>query len=284
MGYLALILAAAVILGAAALAVCGCLYVGEHLRIGGGNVEIAGETEEEKTPEEAEKAPAEEEKVPEEYVFGEPVEESGRVEDDRFDGAVFLGDSRTEGLELFGGLSHGDFYWHRGLSVFAADGEEHRYFDVGGEKLTLLEALGAKSYCAVYLMLGVNELGYPPESYERALGELVERIVEAQPEAVVYLQTMPPVNDRAATENGLPEYECCENVDRFNEIIVKTAEEKRVALLDTASCYRGEDGQLPEELTRDGVHFSFDGYTRWAEYLRTHVIDPERYFYWRDAK
>ena len=41
-----------------------------------------------------------------------PVEESDPVADDSFfDDAVFLGDSRTEGFELFSGMKHGDFYW-----------------------------------------------------------------------------------------------------------------------------------------------------------------------------
>ncbi len=131
-------------------------------------------------------------------------------------------------------------------------------------------------------MLGINELGYPVSSFESALSELVGKIVLAQPEAVIYLEILPPVNDVKARENGLPEYETAANVEKFNQVIIKIAGKERVVLLDIASCLRDSEGQLPEELTRDGVHFSADGYSRWADYLRTHTMEPERYFYNRN--
>ena len=142
----------------------------------------------------------------------------------------------------------------------------------------------AKQYAAVYLMLGINELGYSVSSFELALSELVGKIVLAQPEAVIYLETLPPVNDAKARENGLPKYETAANVEKFNQVIVKVAGKERVALLDTAPCLRDSEGQLPEKLTRDGVHFSAGGYVRWSDYLRTHTMEPERYFYNRNER
>lgn len=211
------------------------------------------------------------------YEFGKAVPESERVDDTFFDNAVFLGDSRTEGLQLFSGLHNGDFYWKRGMNVFRAVDENRKYFTVNGKEVSLVGTLAEKSYSAVYLMLGINELGYTPKEYERGLGILLDSIIAAQPNAVIYLQTMPPINDEKAKEYG-NEWERTEYVDNFNEVIVRLAKEKRVALLDTASVYRGPDGQLPSELTADGVHFTSKGYGRWADYLRTHVLDPEAYF------
>ena len=211
------------------------------------------------------------------YEFGKAVPESERVDDTFFDNAVFLGDSRTEGLQLFSGLHNGDFYWKRGMNVFRAVDENRKYFTVNGKEVSLVGTLAEKSYSAVYLMLGINELGYTPKEYERGLGILLDSIIAAQPNAVIYLQTMPPINDEKAEEYG-NEWERTEYVDNFNEVIVRLAKEKRVALLDTASVYRGPDGQLPSELTADGVHFTSKGYGRWADYLRTHVLDPEAYF------
>ena len=56
------------------------------------------------------------------------------------------------------------------------------------------------------------------------------------------------------------------------------AAEKKVVLLNTAEAYLGEDGQLPAELASDGCHFAYSAYKHWADYLRRHVIDQERYF------
>lgn len=213
------------------------------------------------------------------YQFGTPLEESEGVEDDSFfDSSVFLGDSRTEGLELFSGLKHGDFYWARGMTVFKADSEDYRPFEIDGKKYSMVEALALKQYDNVYIMLGVNELGYPAESYESGLGKLLDRILELQPQAVVYLQTMPPLNDALCRQNRLASYISNENLARFNQAIVRLAAEKEVVLLDTAQAYTGPDGQLPAELANDGCHFSYGGYKLWADYLRRHVMDRERYF------
>ena len=217
------------------------------------------------------------------YEFGVPVEESDPVTDDSFfENTVFLGDSRTEGLELFGGIKHGTYYWARGMSVFRADDEKYKIVSIDGEDYTLLGALGQKSFDTVYIMIGVNELGYPAESYEAGLSRLVDGVIEAQPEAVVYLQIMPPLNDAMCRANGLSRYINNDNLQKFNEAIRRVAAEKKVALLNTAEVYTGEDGQLPEELAFDGCHFVIGAYTPWANYLRSHVMDRERYFYSRE--
>ena len=216
--------------------------------------------------------------------FGKPLGESAPVADDSFfDQTVFLGDSRTEGLQLFSGLKHGEFYWARGMTVFRTSSEDYRVFEVGGKKYNMVELLSLKQYDNVYIMLGVNELGYPAESYESGLGALLDKILELQPSAVVYLQIMPPVNDAMCRQNGLAAYINNSNLSKFNEAIVRVAAEKRVVLLNTAEAYAGPDGQLPAELANDGCHFTYGGYTRWADYLRTHVIDRERYFASRTA-
>ena len=214
------------------------------------------------------------------YDFGTPLEESEPVADDSFfDTAVFLGDSRTEGFQLFSGMKHGDFYWARGMSVFRADHEDFKLFDIEGEKVTLVGTLGHKPYNSVYIMLGINEMGYSAASYEQGLAELIDKVLAAQPQAVVYLQTLAPVNEEEARANELAYYINNDKVNQFNEAIVRVAEEKRVILLDTGSIYRGEDGQLPAELSADGAHFIYGGYKIWADYLRCHVMDAERYHY-----
>ena len=218
------------------------------------------------------------------YEFGVPLEESEPVEDDSFfDNAVFLGDSRTEGLQLFGGQKHGTYYWARGMSVFRADSENYKDFEVDGELLTLVGTLSKHQYDQVYLMIGVNELGSGVEAYEKGLNELIDKVLAAQPEAVVYLQILPPVNDAMCRADGtMKDYINNANVQAFNEAIVRVAAEKKVVLLNTAEIYTGEDGQLPRELASDGCHFAYNAYTQWADYLRTHTIDPARYFYSRE--
>ena len=215
------------------------------------------------------------------YRFGEPLPAGDTAEDAAFDNCAFIGDSRTEGLQLFGGLKHGDYLWYRGPVVYAGADPEEKVFRVGQEQLSLPEALSRKQYDAVYIMSGVNEMGNSAARFESALRTFIGLVEQTQPEAVIYLQTILPVNDDAARANGMKSFVTNRNVDAFNEVIVRVAAEKQVVLLDTAEVYRGEDGQLPASMTKDGCHFKAGYYPRWADYLRTHVISPDRY---RDSR
>ena len=217
------------------------------------------------------------------YTFGTPVPEGTAVEDSWFDDAVFLGDSRTEGFQLYSGIKNGTFFWNDGISVFHVDDAKHRKFLVGGQKMTMMEALATGTWNKVYIMMGTNDLGYQVSAYEKALATMVDRVLEIQPDAVVYLQTMPPVNEAQAKQSGLGSYVNNTNVDAFNEAIVRVAEEKQVALLDVAECLRSENGDLATEDSSDGVHFYRAGYETWLEYLRCHTIDADTYWSSREA-
>ena len=204
------------------------------------------------------------------------------ADDSAFDHAVFLGDSRTEGLQMFSGLRHGDFYWARGMSVFQATSEQHRIFTVNDISCNLVETLDFQTYDAVYLMIGINELGYSPQAYQDSLYNLVMEIIARQPQAVVYLQTLPPVNEGEARANNLASYINNHQVELFNQAIVQVAEETQVVLLDTAAAFRDANGQLPAELSSDGAHLTVKGYQIWADFLRCHTMDSARYQAARD--
>jgi len=211
------------------------------------------------------------------YVFGAPLAAGEAAEDSRFANCAFIGDSRTEGLQLFGGLKSGDYLWYRGPVIYAAADPRERVFQVGQERLSLTEALSRKRYDAVYIMSGVNELGNSAARFASALRSFIDLVEAAQPDAVIYLQTILPVNDDAARASGMKSFVTNRGVDGFNEVIVRLAAEKRVVLLDTAEVYRGADGQLSADMTRDGCHFKAGYYPLWADYLRTHVMEAERY-------
>lgn len=236
----------------------------------------------EPTPEPTPEPEPEESEEPS-YLFGTPLPETEVVDDSFFDTAVFLGDSRTEGLQLFGGLYHGDYYWARGMNVFLVDNMNYHTFEVDGETVTMIGALGKKEYEAVYIMIGINELGVAPSSYESGLEVFLDKVLAAQPNAVIYLQILPPVNETKAKLNGLGDYINNKNIGRFNEILTRMAEEKKVVLLDVAEVYRDETGALPANLSADGCHFNLNGYTRWVDYLRCHVMDREEYLNLRAA-
>lgn len=211
------------------------------------------------------------------YRFGAYVEESDPVEDSWFETAAFLGDSRTEGLKAFSGLKYGDFFFSRGMNVFRVDNEDYKVVNIDGQDYTILGALAQKQYQSVYIMMGINELGYPVESYRSGLSKLLERVIEIQPNAVIYLQTLPPVNEETAQKNKLDASINNDNVAAFNQVIVELATQYKVALVDTGAAYRDENGSLPADLASDGVHFTPGAYRRWVDYMASHTMSFQRF-------
>ena len=122
----------------------------------------------------------------------EPSEEASwtatfsKVEEDYFDTALFIGDSRTVGLALYGRLGQADYFADVGMSVFNLF--DKSVSDDHFAKQDLRSLLGAKQYETIYLMLGINEVGYPHSSIEKKLDEIIAEVQSLQPNALIVLQ------------------------------------------------------------------------------------------------
>lgn len=198
------------------------------------------------------------------------VPEGEDVGNDWFADAVFLGDSRTDGLRLYSGIKGATFICHTGLSVFTI-GKNACIKDENGEKITAMDALAKQQYAKVYLMLGVNELGYTTTSFLNSYTELVEQIKTLQPGAAIYLQTLIPINEPIAYSNGTNRSINNAKLKEFNEVIAYVAQTEGVFLVDVDVPFWTEEDCLSEENTGDGVHLTRAGYEAWFAYLRTHT-------------
>lgn len=203
------------------------------------------------------------------FVAPGRVAESASVEEEWFSDAVFVGDSRTDGLKLYSGIKSASFISHQGLSVFTIGDKE--CIELNGSKVTALTALGQRQWSKVYLMLGINELGYSSEAYEEAYTKLVQRIKEIQPNATIYLQTVLPVNEPLAQSKGISSAITNARVILFNEVIARVAESEETALVDVAEAFWTSEGCMSEDNTSDGVHLTRQGYVAWFEYLKCHT-------------
>lgn len=205
------------------------------------------------------------------YDYSQPVPLSEAVEEDYFADAAFVGDSRTDGFRLYSGLTQGEFIVKTGMSVFRLEQDKVNYH---GEKLTVLEALGRKSYGKVYLSIGVNELGqYDDQGYYDHYAKLVDDVRAQQPEALVYVQLVIPVNTQKCKEKDQPYYVTNEQIAVYNGLLRQLVQDKRVLLLDPAQALTDETGQPPYDTVTDGVHFTKPTYKLWLEYLKTHTVE-----------
>lgn len=195
----------------------------------------------------------------------EPEEPSAPVKpEDPFTNALFIGDSRTVGIAEYSGITEADFFAFTGMSVYSALKKES---SVGSwKKGTLLaDALQSQQYDRVYLMLGVNELGYNFQKTVERYGELVQQIRELQPDAYLILEASLHVtkkrSDTDATFNN-------SNIDRMNQAQAAYADGEHIFFIDVNPAFDDETGALNQDYTFDNTHPYGKYYSKWADWLR----------------
>lgn len=191
-----------------------------------------------------------------------------RVEDSYFADAAFFGNSLVDGLHAFGGLGAGDFFAGTSASVLSVNMTKDTHTS-DGEPATLMEALLEKQYRKIYVMLGVNELGFNTSSFVSLYAELLDSIADQEPDAQICVMSLTPVTEKKSESTTIFTKE---KVEEFNAAIEVMAEQHGFAYLDLYDAMADEDGWLPEKQSTDGVHFTMDKYPEWAEYLRTHAL------------
>ena len=208
------------------------------------------------------------------YDFTQPAPEREAVDNSYFEDAAFIGDSRTDGFLIYSGIGCGENLTSNGLSIFKL--AEKKAITIDGTAYTLLEALELGEYGKVYLSLGVNELGYyNDEGFYQAYCDAIDAIRACQPDAVIYIQGLIPLNESVVAASGGPSYLTNEHLRVYNGLMQKAAEEKQVVFLDLYSEFANENGELPEEASKDGVHLKSDYCKQWLEYLKVHTVDFE---------
>lgn len=195
------------------------------------------------------------------------VPESEPVDDSYFDDAVFIGNSRTEGLKMYSGLTKSTFITEVGLTV---DSIFTDYCNIsGGYKNLAFSELESREFGKVYIMLGMNELGWVYDDvFKEDYGKIIDRIREINPDAVIYIQSILPVSKWKDSNDST--YTIA-NVDRLNARLRELADEKEVHYVDVAEGIMDEEGYLPYEATLDGVHLVPEYCVKWLDYLKTHT-------------
>ena len=185
------------------------------------------------------------------------------VEPGDYSDAAFIGDSRTEALKTYGLLKGADYYTYKGLKVDTVFTEP--CIDVDGSKMTVMDAIGRKQYKRIYIMLGVNELGWvSTDIFIDDYGKIIDNLKETQPGATIYVQSILPVS---AKKSEIDEIYNNPRINEFNGLIQAMAEEKGVTYLPVNTAVMDETGALPAGASTDGVHPNIDYCRKWTAYL-----------------
>lgn len=201
------------------------------------------------------------------------VPASEAVDISYFSRASFLGDSLTQGMELYStGLPNAHYCAYKGIGPNAVvNGTLCRRSD--GEQEVPLEALRARQPEVLYVLLGTNVLGRDADysgflTYYRLM---LDMLTQELPHTTIYVQSITPVRPEVSAEEnhaGLNKERLC----RINNELAAVALEKNCYFLNLWEALADENGDLKAEFAQpDGYHLTPKGYTAWVEYLSTHI-------------
>ena len=103
----------------------------------------------------------------------------------------------------------------------------------------------------------------------------IDSIRAIQPQAVIYIQGLIPINEGEIAATGGNIHLTNEHLRVYNDLMRKAAQEKQVVFLDLYTAFVDENGVLPRGASRDGVHLKKEYCQQWLAYLQTHTVDPE---------
>lgn len=206
-----------------------------------------------------------------------PETQSDPVELSYFDTAVFLGDSLTQGMQIYDtGLPNAHYCAYRGVGPNAVvNGTTCTRVD--GVQEIPLEALVSYAPKSVYILLGTNVLTQDTDysNFLNYYGLMLDRIHQLLPEADIYVQSITPVRPEVSAD---PQHAgmYAERFIRVNNDLAALAVEKGCYFLDLWEVLADENGDLKAEYAQpDGYHLQPAGYAAWVSYLRTHVAHTE---------
>lgn len=166
-----------------------------------------------------------------------------------FDDALFIGDSRMVSSAYYARLGKADYFTDVGMNVFQMFSVTASDDNFDATDLTTL--LQNRTYKKIFIMLGINECGYPMSSLLSAYQEDIDTLKRLQPDATIYLLKVYGVS-RSVAESA--SYFSPQRLQEVNDGIAGLADGKTVRCLDASHLYCDDEGYMKEEYTSDGIH------------------------------
>ena len=197
--------------------------------------------------------------------------ENTAVEKSWFNDVTFVGDSLTQGMQMYeNGLPNAHFCAYKGVGPNAVvNGATCKRAD--GVAEIPMDVLAAQQPRALYILLGTNVLNRDDDysSFLTYYRLMLDMVSQSLPNTTLYVQSITPVRPEVSQKSpGLYKERLCE----INDALSAIALEKGCTFLNLWEALADENGDLIEEYAQpDGYHLLPAGYDAWVDYLCTHT-------------
>ena len=163
---------------------------------------------------------------------------------------LFIGNSLTEGMRIVTeGYTKNKFICKSGVSL---DGLQ-------------LSPINDMDFTVVIINMGTNEIGgYTKARFIASYQALIKKVQEYNPNAQIICCSVPPI----ANNNNYPAHYNNTNAQLYTQYILEAIKDYDVKYVDNALFFGSE---LNPKWTNDGLHYKFNIYTQWYEFLLSQI-------------
>ncbi len=189
------------------------------------------------------------------------------VGEEYFADALFIGDSRMDGLALYKPINGATYYTKTSMSIYNLMKDKIR---IDGRSRTIREWLGEYQFRKIYISVGLNNAGIRNiDTFIQRYREVVAEIRTLQPNALIFVEGTMHVTGKLSqsSKDFNNNY-----INERNAALKEFAMEEKLIYIDVNEVYDNEEGNLPDAMTNDGVHMYARYYEPWRDYYFTHGI------------
>ncbi len=193
-----------------------------------------------------------------------PIVDPDRVNDPNYyHDALFIGDSRIVGLATYGKINGATYFARTSMNVANVFADKKSETEKSG--LNLTDFLTKYKFKKIYILLGINEIGYSYSWIMTRYEKVVNKIRELQPDAIIVIQSNMHVTQKKS--DASPNTFNNDRINGLNKRLASLADNKTVFYADMAYIFDNENGAMKPEYTGDGVHLKGKYYALWRDWL-----------------
>lgn len=182
--------------------------------------------------------------------------ENDTIQDTKAEKIVFLGDSITEGLSIYGFFPETNIIGINSLNTILAEDQVAPVVSINPSKL--------------FILLGINDIweGDSVDGFIERYSSLISDIKGKTKNCDIYVESIFPVSEFAMETNP-----AISNIiiDDANEKIKTITKKLGIKYIDVNSVLKDEKGNLKSEYSNDGVHIINYYYPIWTDILASYM-------------
>ena len=188
-------------------------------------------------------------------------------DEEYFSDVLFLGDSRTVGFALYAPIPGATYFARTSMTVYNVFAKSPSQTSDTEFYSDLADLLTKKKFGKIYILLGINEVGYPSLSdVAKKYSTLIDYIKMCQPDAKIIIQSNMHVTKKKSDAN--PNSFSNARIDELNRRLSELADGKTVFYLGFEEIFDGADGAMSSDYSGDGVHLYAKCYKLWRDWIK----------------